>query len=124
MSWFTGKQRKHKRGHKSSRIDPSTGRNKRDKVTKRATHGGPPRQIGTGKVVSRVQWRRDQKTRRRRSRLRSRNSRTATTTRGHDDNHGDSLTADQRHRDDAAAVHYPRSGHGHAARINPAAVVA
>lgn len=64
MSWFTGKQHSHKRGHKSSRIDPSTGRNKRDKSPLRKTHGGPPRQIGTAKVVSRAQWRRDKKTRR------------------------------------------------------------
>ena len=69
MSWFTGKQHSHKRGHKSSRIDPSTGRNKRDKCTVRKTHGGPPRQIGTGKAVNRAAWRRSQKT----GRLRSRN---------------------------------------------------
>ena len=45
-----------------SHIDRSTGRNKRDKVTQRATHGGPPRQQGTGKVTGRAQWRREQKT--------------------------------------------------------------
>lgn len=75
MSWFTGKQHSHKRGRKSSRIDPSTGRNKRDKSPLRTRDtgsrgGGVPRQIGTGKAVSRAQWRRDKKTRRR---LRSRN---------------------------------------------------
>jgi hypothetical protein len=64
MSWFTGKQHSHKRGRKSSRIDPSTGRNKRDKCTQRKTHGGPPRQIGTGKAINRAQWRRARKTRR------------------------------------------------------------
>jgi len=47
---------------KYSRIDPSTGRNKRDKCTVRKTHGGPPRQIGTGKAVNRAEWRRSQKT--------------------------------------------------------------
>jgi hypothetical protein len=47
---------------KYSRIDPATGRNKRDKGTQRATHGGPPRQIGTAKVVDRAAWRRSQKT--------------------------------------------------------------
>jgi hypothetical protein len=47
---------------KYSRIDPATGRNKRDKCTTRATHGGPPRQIGTGKAVDRAAWRRSQKT--------------------------------------------------------------
>lgn len=50
------------RGHIKGRIDTSTGRNKRDKVTQRDTHGGPPRQIGTGKAINRAQWRRDQKT--------------------------------------------------------------
>ena len=50
------------RKRKYSRIDRSTGRNKRDKCTQRATHGGPPRQIGTGKAVSRAAWRRSQKT--------------------------------------------------------------
>ena len=51
---------------KYSRIDRSTGRNKRDKCTVRKTHGGPPRQIGTGKIISRAAWRRAKKTRRRR----------------------------------------------------------
>lgn len=63
MSWFTGKQSAHAGGRKSTRIDPSTGRNKRDKVTQRSTHGGPPRQLGTGKAVNRAGWRRAQKTR-------------------------------------------------------------
>jgi len=62
MAWGRNTNRKH------SRIDPSTGRNKRDKCTQRETHGGPPRQIGTGKVINRAQWRRAQKTRRRRGR--------------------------------------------------------
>lgn len=48
---------------KYSRIDRSTGRNKRDKCTQRDTHGGPPRQIGTGKVTGRAAWRRARKTR-------------------------------------------------------------
>ena len=52
------------RKHKYSRIDRSTGRNKRDKCTQRDTFGGPPRQIGTGKAVNRAAWRRSQKTRR------------------------------------------------------------
>jgi hypothetical protein len=48
---------------KYSRIDPSTGRNKRDKCTTRETRKNPPpRQIGTGKVVDRAAWRRSQKT--------------------------------------------------------------
>lgn len=47
---------------KNSRIDRSTGRNKRDKSPLRATRGGPPRQIGTGKVVNRAAWRRSQRT--------------------------------------------------------------
>ena len=47
---------------KYSRIDRSTGRNKRDKCTQRATHGGPPRQVGTGKVTGRAAWRRSRKT--------------------------------------------------------------
>lgn len=49
MSWF-----------KNSHIDPSTGRNKRDKSTVRGTHGGPPRQMG--KAVNRAAWRRSQRT--------------------------------------------------------------
>lgn len=49
---------KYIKGH----IDTSTGRNKRDKVTQRETHGGPERKIGTGKVINRAQWRRDQNT--------------------------------------------------------------
>lgn len=65
MSWFTGKQHAHSGGHKSSRIDPSTGRNKRDN-TRRASKGWgttdrPRRQ--NGKIVSRAEWRRAQKTR-------------------------------------------------------------
>ena len=47
---------------KYSRIDPATGRNKRDKSPLRHTHGGPPRQIGTAKVVNRAAWRRSQRT--------------------------------------------------------------
>ena len=50
------------RKHKHSRIDRSTGRNKRDKCTQRDTFGGPPRQIGTGKIISRAAWRRSRKT--------------------------------------------------------------
>ena len=50
------------RNPKNSRIDPATGRNKRDKCTQRATYGGPPRQLGTGKAVDRAAWRRAQKT--------------------------------------------------------------
>lgn len=58
-----GKPHTSKRyGKKYSRIDPATGRNKRDKGTTRATHGGPPRQIGTAKVVDRAAWRRSRKT--------------------------------------------------------------
>ena len=45
-----------------SHIDPSTGRNKRDKVTQRDTRGGPPRKQGTGKAYGRAQWRREQRT--------------------------------------------------------------
>jgi hypothetical protein len=60
MSWFNG----HFNGHKYSHIDPSTGRNKRDKCTTRETHGGPPRQPGTGKAINRAAWRRAQRTRR------------------------------------------------------------
>ncbi len=56
MAWGKNTNRKN------SRIDPSTGRNKRDKCTTRETRGGPPRQIGTGKVVDRAAWRRSQKT--------------------------------------------------------------
>ena len=56
-------------GKKYSRIDPATGRNKRDKspLRTRATGsrgGGVPRQIGTGKAVDRAARRRSQKTRR------------------------------------------------------------
>ena len=55
------------RKHKHSRIDRSTGRNKRDKSPLRTRDtgsrgGGPRRQIGTGKVISRVAWRRSRKT--------------------------------------------------------------
>ena len=48
---------KHK-GH----IDPSTGRNKRDKSTERETHGGPER--WNGKIVKggRLAHQRDRKT--------------------------------------------------------------
>jgi hypothetical protein len=49
-------------GRKGSHIDRSTGRNKRDKCTTRETHGGPPRQLGTGKAINRAAWRRAQKT--------------------------------------------------------------
>lgn len=49
--------------HKHSRIDRSTGRNKRDKSPLRETRKNPPpRQIGTAKVVDRAAWRRSQKT--------------------------------------------------------------
>ena len=65
MSWFTGKQYKHKSGHKSSRIDPSTGRNKRDKSPLRTRDtgsrgGGVPRR--NGKATGRAAWRRSRKT--------------------------------------------------------------
>lgn len=43
---------------KYSRIDPSTGRNKRDKSPVRGS--GAPRR--NGKVVDRAEWRRSQKT--------------------------------------------------------------
>jgi hypothetical protein len=56
MAWGKNTSRKH------SRIDPATGRDKRDKCTARETRGGPPRQIGTGKAVDRAAWRRSQKT--------------------------------------------------------------
>ena len=50
---------------KYSRIDRSTGRNKRDKCTVNERRGlRPERQIGTGKIISRAAWRRSQKTRR------------------------------------------------------------
>lgn len=66
MSWFTGKQHAHSGGRKSSRIDPSTGRNKRDKSPNRTRDtgsrgGGVPRR--NGKAVDRAAWRRAQKTR-------------------------------------------------------------
>lgn len=52
------------RKHKYSRIDRSTGQNKRNKVTVRGTYGGPKR--WNGKIVrgGRVAWRRAKKTRR------------------------------------------------------------
>lgn len=45
------------------RIDPATGRNKRDN-THRKTYGGPKRTIGTAKIEnkSRLQHQRDRKT--------------------------------------------------------------
>jgi hypothetical protein len=52
-----------------SHIDRSTGRNKRDKSPLRRTDatgdrgGAPERQLGTGKVINRAEWRRNQKTR-------------------------------------------------------------
>jgi hypothetical protein len=54
MSWF-----------KNSHIDPSTGRNKRDKSPLRTRDtgsrgGGAPRR--NGKAVDRAEWRRSQKT--------------------------------------------------------------
>lgn len=63
MSWFTGKQRSHSGGHKSTRIDPSTGQNKRVKVTVKPKRGAQP-QRQNGKIVSggRVEHRRAQKT--------------------------------------------------------------
>ena len=49
--------------HEHSHIDPATGRNKRDKSPYRETRGGGPRrQIGTGKIISRAAWRRAQRT--------------------------------------------------------------
>jgi hypothetical protein len=56
MGWFNGRHD----GHKHSHIDPATGRNKRDN-TRRTTFGGPPRQ--NGRVTSRAEWRREQRTR-------------------------------------------------------------
>lgn len=51
------------------RIDTSTGRNKRDKCTVNERKGlRPGRQIGTGKIISRAEFRRQQKTARRRGR--------------------------------------------------------
>jgi len=63
MSWFTGKQHSHEGGHKSSRIDPSTGRNKRDKGPVTETRGARP-QRRNGKIVpgGRAEHRRAQKT--------------------------------------------------------------
>lgn len=48
---------------KYSRIDPATGRNKRDASPRRETRvNPPPRQMGTARVVDRAAWRRSQKT--------------------------------------------------------------
>lgn len=46
------------------RIDPATGRNKRDKSPVRSTHGGPKRTIGTAKIENKakLQHQRDRKT--------------------------------------------------------------
>ena len=49
MSWFT-----------NSHVDPSTGRNKRDKGPVRGSHGGPKRH--NGKPISKAAWRRAQRT--------------------------------------------------------------
>ena len=51
------------RKRKYSRIDRSTGRNKRDKCTVKERRGlRPERQIGTGKIISRAAFRRRQRT--------------------------------------------------------------
>jgi hypothetical protein len=52
---------------KHSRIDSSTGRNKRDKGTVTETRGIRPERHN-GKIISRADWRREQKTGRRQTR--------------------------------------------------------
>ena len=47
--------------HKSSHIDRSTGRNKRDKSPVTETRGIRP-QRHNGRIISRADWRREQKT--------------------------------------------------------------
>ena len=65
MSWFTGKQTTHSGGHKSTRIDPATGRNKRDNLRRESKGWGSPDRPRrrNGRIEDRAAFRRAQKTR-------------------------------------------------------------
>ena len=58
MGWFSSSSAWTASAKHSGHIDPSTGRNKRDKSPVRGS--GAPRR--NGKVVDRAEWRRSQKT--------------------------------------------------------------